>query len=330
MILNEIRSAQSTIQMSIYQIKDADIVEALCERSANGVAVDLMYEGHPYQHAFNQKTDSQDALFTSLFDSRITLHQRPENLQTAFPKGHYHARVIIVDNDRFLLTTGNFDETTFDHCRDFAVSFKKEKNPEVFDLCVAVFNRDISNQSISDLPDMETVLVGPHFQREKVIQFLSKATHKIKIYQQFFNDPVIRDHLATLISEKKIAVEIVMMAYPTNYNSDPNAETQDILAKAGADVRLMGADEEPKDRLYGHARAVIIDDALALIGTTQLSPPSLDENREISIVIQGPLVDVLVQQFSEDHARAYGLTEGRERARNNKTDWNEIWNKITL
>ena len=56
MILNEIRSAQSSIQMSVYHIKEADIVQALCERSANGVVVDLIHEEQPYQHEFNKNT----------------------------------------------------------------------------------------------------------------------------------------------------------------------------------------------------------------------------------------------------------------------------------
>ena len=99
------------------------------------------------------------------------------------------------------------------------------------------------------------------------------------MYQQFFNDTIIREYVESLISDKGVKVEIVMMAYPTNYHFDPNAEAQDSLSKAGADVRLM-------DHLYAHARAVIIDDLYALIGTTQMSPPSLEENRVICIVIE--------------------------------------------
>lgn len=316
-LIIEIQSAKKSIQMSIYQIKDVAIINALCERAAAGVKVDVIYEETPYQHAFNKVVKDQGDLLTQVFNSSIRLYQRPENLKRAFPKGHYHSRFIIIDQNRFVLTTGNFDETTFDHCRDFAVVFTKEKHEAVFNILLDLFNRDITNQSISDLSESDVLIVGPHNQREKIVSYLKGVQKSIKMYQQFFNDPVIRDCVIKLIKEKGIKVEVIMMAYPTNYKTDPNAETQDMLANAGADVRLM-------DHLYGHARAIIVDDMRALIGTTQLSPPSLDENREISIVIVGPVVAKLIDQFQRDKSMSYSLAEARVRALDKKVDWNKV------
>ena len=119
------------------------------------------------------------------------------------------------------------------------------------------------------------------------------------------------------MTEKGIMVEIVMMAYPTNYTSDPNEKTQDTLSAAGADVRLM-------DHLYAHGRAIIIDDKYALIGTTQLSPPSLDENREISLVIEGDMVAKLLSQFKADQALSHDLIAGRMQAISKKVDWSTL------
>ena len=303
--------------MSIYQIKDAAIINALCERAEAGVQVDIIYEENPYQHAFNKAVKDQGNLLTQIINSPIRLYQRPENLKKAFPKGHYHARYIIIDKNRFLLTTGNFDGTTFDHCRDFAVIFTKEKHETAFNTLLDLFNSDITNQPISDLPESKALIIGPHNQREKIISYLEGAQKSVKMYQQFFNDPVIRDCVIKLIKEKGIKVEVVMMAYPTNYKTDPNAETQDVLVKTGADVRLM-------DHLYGHARAVIVDDKFALIGTTQLSPPSLDENREITIIIKGAAVSNLLEQFKKDQAVAHSVAEGREMALKKKIDWSQV------
>jgi cardiolipin synthase len=316
-LVQEIKAAKTSIQISIYQIKDAAIINALCERAEAGVQVDIIYEENPYQHAFNKAVKDQGDLLTQIINSPIRLHQRPENLKTAFPKGHYHARYIIIDKNRFLLTTGNFDETTFDHCRDFCVVFMKEKHEAIFKALLDLFDRDITNQPISDLPESKALIIGPHNQREKIVSYLEGAQRSVKMYQQFFNDPVIRDCVIKLIKEKGIKVEVVMMAYPTNYKSDPNAETQDALARAGADVRLM-------DHLYGHARAVIVDDTFALIGTTQLSPPSLDENREISIIIEGAVVSKLVEQFKKDQLLSYSVEEGRARALTKKMDWSQV------
>ncbi len=316
-IIAKIKSAKISIKMSIYQIKEPDIIEALCAQSTKGVRVDVICEETPYQHAFNKRIQETEGLLTKLLNANVHLHLRPENLKKHFPKGHYHARYIIIDKDRFLLTTGNFDETTFDHARDFCIIFSKEKNETIFNTLLQLFDRDISNQTISDLNESPSLIIGPHGQREKIIGFLSGATKNIKMYQQFFNDPVIQDVIKKLMKEKGITVDVVMMAYPTNYHSDPNEKTQDDLEKSGVDIRLM-------DHLYAHARAIIIDDKHALIGTTQLSPPSLDENREISIIIEGDVVKKLINQFKYDQVRAQSITIGRARALQKKCDWGKL------
>ena len=318
-ILDEINAAQISIQMSIYQIKDAEIIQALCNKSEAGINVDVIYEETPYQHAFNQGVGADsDNLLAQIKSSKIRLHQRPENLKTLFPNGHYHARYIIIDNNRFLLSTGNFDGTTFDHCRDFCVIFSKDKNQVVFKALVDLFNRDIKNESIADLPESEDVIIGPHNQREKILSFLGRAKSNVKMYQQFFNDPAIKECVKTLIAGG-IKVELVMMAYPLGYElKDPSVETQNDLQAGAADVRLM-------DHLYAHGRAIIIDDTYAMIGTTQLSPPSLDENREISIVIEGLYFTKLVEQFSQDQAVSQAnLKEARDTALIKKVKWNEV------
>lgn len=115
--------------------------------------------------------------------------------------------------------------------------------------------------------------------------------------------------------EKGVKVELLMMPYPSGYDKDPNILHQDRLQELGADVRLI------LDR-YGHARAIIVDDESALIGTAQLSPPSLDENREVSLIIRGDVVTQLINQFQKDQAGAISLEEGRKRALGERRDWN--------
>ena len=168
--------------MSIYQIRDADIVKVLCEKSNAGIDVDVMYEPTPYTHAFNQKRGDDTDLFSLLHNSNVQLHQRPENLKALFPKGHYHSRYIILDHSRFLLTTGNFDETTFDNYRDSGVVFTKEKNEAIFTTLAELFMRDIKNKSFYDLLNYETLIIGPHFQREKILAYLAKSTKNLKLH----------------------------------------------------------------------------------------------------------------------------------------------------
>ncbi len=317
-IIHEIGQATKTIYMSAYQMKDPVIAQALIDSTKRGAKVALIVEKNPYKHAFNVD-DKQDVILQQLLAAGVVIYERPEYLKVSHPTGHHHARYLLIDSKRFLLTTGNFDETTFDHCRDFAVTFNSYAHPGEFAALQMLFESDIQNVPLpATFP--ASVIVGPDQQREKIVNFLRAAKKSIKVYQQYFNDPVIFGVISQLM-ESGIKVELLMMAYPTGYDKeDPSASAQDQLKILGADVRLI-------QDFYGHARAIVIDDQYALIGTAQLSPASLDENREVSLIIKGPVVDQLVAQFQADQTRALPLKEGRESALQAKRDWNLITNK---
>jgi phosphatidylserine/phosphatidylglycerophosphate/cardiolipin synthase-like enzyme len=312
LIIHEINQAKKHIQMSAYQMRDREVAEALINCTQRKVKVELILEENPYKHAFNQD-NSQETILPRLIKAGVTVYGRPQYLKDAHPKGHYHARYIIIDAKRFLLTTGNFDECTFDHCTDFALCFNKDDYPAEFEAIQTLFVKDANNERSAD-PIPSSVIIGPDHQREKIIAFLNTATHSIKLYQQYFNDPAIFETLAALM-KKGVKVELLMMAYPSGYDKDPNASSQDQLKNQGGDIRLI------LDR-YAHARAIIVDDKSALVGTAQLSPPSLEENREISLIIQGPVVAQLVAQFQKDQTGAVPLEEGREKALKERKDWN--------
>lgn len=318
-IIQEINQAHETIYVSAYQLKDPDLAQALIDSTKRKVRVALIVEKNPYKHAFNVD-DKQDVILQQLLAAGVVIYERPEYLKVSHPTGHHHARYLLIDSNRFLLTTGNFDETTFDHCRDFAVTFNRAAHPEEFAALQQLFESDIHNLPLpSAFP--ASVIIGPDQQREKIVSFLRTAKKSIKLYQQYFNDPAILDEISHLIAEKQIKVELLMMAYPTGYDrEDPSASAQDQLKSQGGDVRLI-------PDFYGHARAIIIDDQYALIGTAQLSPASLDQNREVSLIIQGSIVAQLIAQFQADQSRALSLEEGRGKALREKRDWNLITNK---
>jgi cardiolipin synthase A/B len=84
-------------------------------------------------------------------------------------------------------------------------------------------------------------------------------------------------------------------------NASFDSEEEDVLislASAGVDVRLM-------EGLYIHAKTMIVDGATALIGSQNYTPTSLDQNRELGMVVeQGALVNRCLAIFERDWVRA--------------------------
>lgn len=315
-ILQEIRQATTSIQMSAYQLKEPDIIQALLQAALKGLNIEIILEKAPYQHAFNKEKTETDTILM-LLKAGVQFYWCPENIKEKYPKGHYHARYIFIDSKRFLLTTGNFDVSTFDHCRDFAVTFNKDKYPKEFWILQTLFKKD-THDEVFKSSSSPFVIIGPQGQREKIIDFIKTTQKSLKLYQQYFNDPEIVQVISSLIKEKNIKVEILMMPYPTGYDkTDPNAETQDYLREKGARVELILD-------FYLHARMILVDDTWALIGTTQLSAPSLDHNREVNLIVKGPFVSELLKQFRKDQEKAVSLEVGRSKARELQVDWNHV------
>lgn len=320
-ILQRIQEARKSIDFSAYQIKDPRIAEALKKKAQAGVSLRIIVEEVPYQHSFN-KDGGQPALLLSLMDAGVRIRGRSGVLKMKYPEGHNHARYLIIDGQQLVLTTGNFDETTFDHCRDFAVVVNQNNQQECLHFIESVFESDW-NDKVAMIPDGNaSIILGPEDQRKKIAQFLNTAKKKLQIYQQYCNDPKIANLLVDL-KKRGVDIQLLMMAYPTGYEKDPNKDTQDLLEKAGINVRLVSID----DRIYMHARSIIIDDSKALVGTASLSPPSLDLNRELSLIITGKAVTALGEQFAKDWARSVSLAEGREASLKEKLDWNQIFFK---
>lgn len=320
-LLQIIQEARKSIDFSAYQIKDPMIVEALKKKAQAGVSLRIIVEEDPYQHSFN-KDDGQPTLLLSLMEVEVPIRGRSGILKMKYPKGHNHARYLIIDGQQLILTTGNFDETTFDHCRDFAVVVNKNNQQECLPLIQAIFESDWNDKEVITPHNNVSIILGPEDQREKIARFLNAAKEKVQIYQQYCNDPKIADLLIDL-KKRGVDIQLLMMAYPTDYEKDPNKDTQDLLEKAGINVRLVNID----DRIYMHARSIIIDGSKALVGTASLSPPSLDLNRELSLIITGKVVTDLEKQFTKDWDKSVSLADGRKASLKEKLNWNQLFFK---
>lgn len=316
-LLEYIHKARCAIQIAAYQIKDPALTQALIQKAKAGVKIDILIEPTPYLHSFNQ-SPAHHAL-AQLTEAGINIHEGPEYLKALHPTGHNHAKYIIVDGEHFILSTGNFDESTFDHCRDFAVVLNVRQHPEELSLLRELFVRDMRNQGYDwNTVCPKSIVVGPDGQREKVIQFLKEAKSSVKIYQQYCNDTAVIEAIEYLV-QKGVKVTLLMMPYPTNYENDSNTAAQDRLKEAGVNVGLIVGQN------YIHARLIIVDDAQAWVGTMQLSEPSLDNNRELSFFIEGPTVKELVTQFEEDQKLAQtDLARARNEALQKRVDWNKV------
>jgi phosphatidylserine/phosphatidylglycerophosphate/cardiolipin synthase-like enzyme len=77
---------------------------------------------------------------------------------------------------------------------------------------------------------------------------------------------------------------------------DSNASGVALLRKAGISVR---ADRQ----YYIHAKLMLIDQAHAYVGSENISTASLDDNRELGLIVANPqIIQTLATTFASDYA----------------------------
>lgn len=309
LLLKEIRSAKRSVCLSVYRMRGQLFIDTLLDLRRNNIKVQLIVEDRPTRYwGHDIKTENQAIM--ELKKAGVEVVNRPQYLAKKYPEGHYHARYIIIDGERFIISTAHFNESETRATRDFAVVFEKLENPSEAVLIQTLFNYDIAGKTFN-MATPNSLIIGPEYQREKIIRVLDMARHSIKIYQRFLTDHKITNVILESIKRKKIQVKVLISASPYPIGgTNPNNPALDRLVKAGAEVKLLSGIEN-------HGTAVIIDDRFVLVGTGVFSSPSLDFNRELMIKISGEAVAQFLQIFDDDFDKGiyYGDVPLEEAAR---------------
>lgn len=131
------------------------------------------------------------------------------------------------------------------------------------------------------------LLICPINCRSKIVYLLQSARKSIDIQNQYIKDDEIQQLL--LRYAKKLAVRIILP------NTPDNRITQ---SKFASTVRLLTSP-------YTHAKMIAIDDQLLMLSSINLSSNSMDNNREIGIIINNARAfDQWKKTFDDDRSRA--------------------------
>lgn len=173
-------------------------------------------------------------------------------------------------DDTYVITTGNLSYASFTTNREFYVIGKNEKDLQALK---DIFLADFSGQEIFE--STANLVISPFNSRKKIETVLSSARESIYLYAENFGD----DSILSILSQKvkdKIPVAICM-ADPKKVPS--NTEAIKTLLDHGIDVRTSS-------KPIIHAKRALVDGQYSYIGSENYSTNSLDENREIGILIK--------------------------------------------
>ena len=257
-ILDEIEAATTSIDLEIYIVSDDEILAALEAAQARGVAVRVLLEEHPYGGG-----GGQQGIFNRLVARGIDA--RWSNPVFRFS----HIKMMVIDQELVIIMNQNLTTSSFTGNRELGVI---TTSPDAVQAASAIFEADWTQQAE---PPPGPLIVSPTNARESLRSLIDSAQTSVDVYAEVLRDPDLL-HALEAAAQRGVTVRVII---------SPSASfdvERASLADAGVQVRLLRS-------LYVHAKMILVDDQRAFVGSQNISTTSLDQNRELGIIVSDPV-----------------------------------------
>lgn len=274
-IISEINNAKKRVYLETYILTEKKIQKALKNANMRGIDVRVLLEKNPYK-AYNINNKSQKNLESANI-----------NVQWSDTQDYSlnHSKFLIID-DSFYVSTWNYSYSTFKYNRDF---FIYSKDSELLNIIEKIFNNDfIWNKKQFYHPN---IVLSPFNSRYIFEKYFESAEKSIDMYFQYFKDD---DLVNVLIEKQKSWVQITAIIPKTALTN--NTVTLEKMQESWIILHIMS-----KNKM--HAKAILIDDSFLFLWSINFSSYSLDENRELWLLIKNKTnIEKFILFFQDDIA----------------------------
>lgn len=278
-----IQDATKSIDLVMYDLEDQQVERALASASAHGVAVRVLLNKGYHGTEPTSGKPANEAAYEYLQAHNVEVHWTPASFALT------HEKSLVIDDAVALVMGFNLTPTYYATSRDFGIEDTDSRDVAAME---SVFNADWAGglSTFSQNPPTGVDLVwSPHAESE-LIALIASARHSILIYNEEMSDGEVIQALEGA-AKRSVSVNVIM-----TYESSWKSAFQKLSA-AGVHLTIYPA----KASLYIHAKMIVVDGTVAFIGSQNFSATSLNDNRELGILITSPsIIDSLERTFAAD------------------------------
>ncbi len=283
-ILGVIKSATKSIRMEMYELVSPAAIRALVDTHKRGVATKVLLDAAYHGRAANQRA------FNTLQAAGVDARWAPDNVI-------FHEKAIIADDATVAVGTGNLSGRRFEATsRDFWVL---DTSPADVAAISETFDQDFGGGSADRAAAgvLAPGLIWSPDSRRSFLTVIAATRRTLSITSEEFTDTAISSAVAGAAG-RGVKCRVIL-----NDDAGTTSAVDEVRA-AGCAVRLVPASEHG---LFMHAKVILADDQL-VVGSQNLAPKSLLDNRELSLLLDtrtAPDVVPAVQHtFDTDFAAA--------------------------
>lgn len=276
-VLEEFQAARCGIDVSVYLLTDEAVIDELIAAARRGIGVRVMLEQHPFGGG-----GGQEEVEAELKAGGVEVRWSGSDIRFS------HAKYVVVDRQVALILNQNLTNASFEGNREFG-SITTQR--DAVEQAQAIFDADWAGEPIRDIEG--PLIVSPTTSRSRYLALIGGARDGVDFYAEVIRDPEIIAALAAA-EERGVDVRLIVDGSP----DEDQQETAAQLDERGVEIRLATG-------LYIHAKLMVIDGASVIVGSQNFTATSLDDNRELAILLRDPLlVERCVSVFERDWVRA--------------------------
>lgn len=294
-----VRGAKKSIDLVMYELEDPAVFAALADAEARGVAVRVILNQDFYSGTSGgfSSGNPNEMAYVALARAGAEVRWAPDRFT------YTHEKAMEVDGSRIFVMSFNLVPKYYPTGRDFGVIDGDAADVAAME---ATFDGDwvaaggsgadagfADNASASGSAASD--LVWSPGSRDALVRTIAAASSSLDVY----NEEMADDGVITALEDaarRGVAVRVVM-----TYSADWK-RAFDALAAAGVEVRTY---PDTASGLYIHAKMILADGAGAFVGSENFSATSLDDNRELGVMISNPsIIALLGAIFKKDRAGA--------------------------
>ncbi len=276
-----ITGAKSSVDLTMYELKDPTAEGDLAADAKRGVDVRVILDSH-----------LEKSRNTATYDY-LTAHK--VHVTWAAAGTTYHQKTLTVDGKTSAIMTLNMTSEYYSTTRDFAVIDSIAADVKAI---IATFNADFAHKSVTP-PDGSDLVWSPTNSQASILAVIGAAKHTLSVENEEMGDDTIT---AALVAAAKRGVDVkVVMTRDSEWYDSFNQ-----LLAAGVHIRLYPDSEKA---LYIHAKAVVADagdsDQQLFVGSENFSTASLRYNRELGLrTASHAIVSGISATLASDYAHA--------------------------
>ena len=283
-ITDAIASAKKSVWLEIYLLTDRNVIRALEEAANRGVDVRVMLEPHPVGGGGSP---------LRTMDQLKAAGAKVEDSDPSFALTH--EKGMIIDGTAAYIMTSNFSRAALGGSSGSSGYSNREydivdTNAQDVQAVSAIFQADW-DRTTAQFNDSNLV-VSPVNSRNAFNALIGSAHSTLLVEAEEMNDSAIEQAVANA-AQHGVKVQVILPS-PSGSSGDSNSQGITTIKQGGVQVR-------EDSRLYMHAKIIVVDGQKAFVGSENISTQSLDQNRELGIIVSDAgVLHKLDQTFQQD------------------------------